>query len=381
MAEAKPVHTPHSRVLILENSLHMTGAFVSALELAKLLRLDRDVEFLLPSTATLGPMIESQGMVCHKLPMSEIGRAWQKLLKYVPLLLINTIRLTRILRRRNIQILVINDYYNLLGFMVRLTGWRGTILTFVRLMPFNQQPLLNKVWTALALWCSDKVLAVSKAVRAQLPLSHKVQVLYNPEYFVERLPAEIPIDSGIMRCLYLSNYIAGKGQMIGLKAFAAAYRANPSLRLRFVGGDMGLEKNRNLKKSLEQTAIQLGLQDVVSFEGYSNDVEREIKLADIVLNFSESESFSTTCLEACACGRPVIATRCGGPQEIIDDGVSGLLVPVGDAQAMTEAMLKLAGDAELRKRMGQAGSVIVRSRFSKDQFLAEFLPLCELRVT
>jgi len=381
MAEGKSARTLNPPVLILENSLHMTGAFVSALEIARLLRVDRDVEFLLPAASTLGPIIESRGMVCHKLPMSEIGRAWQKLLKYVPLLLLNTVRLARILRHRNIQILVINDYYNLLGFMVRITGWRGIILTFVRLMPFNQQPLLNRVWTALTLWCSDKVLAVSKAVRGQLPLSRKVQVLYNPEHFEERLlPSEILIGSGIVRCLYLSNYIAGKGQMIGLKAFAEAYRVNPSLRLLFVGGDMGLEKNRQLRKSLEQTAIQLGLQDVVTLQGYSDDVEQDIKQADIILNFSESESFSRTCLEACAFGRPVIATRCGGPEEIIDDGVSGFLVPVGDAPAMTEAMLKLAEDADLRKRMGQAGSIIVRARFSQDHFLAEFLPLCEMRV-
>lgn len=373
MSESGSSSTLRSRVLLLENSLHTTGAFISALELVKTLRLGTDIEFLLPSASTLGPIVQAEGIVCHKLPMSEIGRSWKKLLKYFPLLLINTILLARILKSRDISTLVVNDYYNLLGFMVRLTGWRGTIITYVRLIPFNQQRLLNKAWTALSLWSSDRVLAVSQAVRAQLPSSPKVQVMYDPQQFEERLPSiELPVGDGVVRCLYLSNYIEGKGQMIGLQAFSAAYRVNPSLRLRFVGGDMGLEKNRNLKSSLEQTAIRFGLQGVVSFEDYSNDVERDIKRADIVLNFSESESFSRTCLEAGTFGRPVIATRCGGPEEIIDDGVSGFLVPVGEVPAMTEAMLKLAEDADLRKRMGKAGAALVRARFSQEQFMAEF---------
>ncbi|MDP3325452.1 MAG: glycosyltransferase family 4 protein [Hydrogenophaga sp.] len=144
------------------------------------------------------------------------------------------------------------------------------------------------------------------------------------------------------------------------------------MRLRFVGGDMDLEKNRVLKASLKLAAVQMGLGDVVTFDGYSNDVELDIKRADIVLNFSESESFSHTCLEACAFGRPIIATRCGGPEEIIEEGVTGLLVPVADVEAMTMAIVALAGDALLRQRMGEAGRRLVRERFSSQAFVAGF---------
>ena len=305
--------------------------------------------------------------------MSEIGRAWPRLLKYVPVLLANTIRLRQLLRSRQTDVLVINDYYNLLGFMAKMTGWRGVLLTYVRLMPFNQQRLLNRAWTTLALWGSDAVLAVSQAVSAQLPPSHKVRVLYDPQRFAERHPPESSLqDDGLVRCLYLANYIAGKGHLHGLQAFAQAYGQTPALRLRFVGGDMGLEKNRALKKSLVHAATKLGLGNVVSFDGYSDDVERDIKSADIVLNFSESESFSQTCLEACAFGRPIIATRCGGPEEIVEDRVSGLLVPKGDVPAMARAIVTLADDAPLRRRMGEAGRRLVRERFTGAAFVAGF---------
>ena len=361
------------RLLLVENSLHTTGAFVSAMAMVDALRADHDIEFVLPAASTLHPVVEAAGIVYHSLPMSELGRSWPRLLRYVPMLLVNTVRLRRLLSRKKIDVLVINDYYNLLGVMAKGTGWRGQLLTMVRLMPLNQHRVLNRVWTALAVRFSDKVVAVSRAVARQLPASDKVQVLYNPNRFDERHPAmQAGPTDGVVRCLYLANYIAGKGHLHGLQAFAQAYAQNPALRLRFVGGDMGLEKNRALKASLERAAVEMGLGDVVNCDGYSSDVELDIKQADIVLNFSESESFSHTCLEACAFGRPIVATHCGGPEEIVDDGVSGFLVAVGDTQAMAAAILALAMDPLLRQRMGHAGSKIVRKRFSESSFLAGF---------
>lgn len=368
----EPASRVRPRLLLLENSLHTTGAFGSAMKIADDLAPIYDIEFLLPSTSTLKPIVEAAGMVCHVLPMSEIGRSWWRLLKYVPLLMVNTIRLRQLIYTRKFNVMVVNDYYNLLGFTVRASGWRGIVLTFVRLLPFSQQRHVNKLWVTLALWGSDKVLAVSRAVEAQLPASKKVEVFYNPVRFEERLPAAAGRrDDDEVRCLYLSNYIVGKGQLHGLQAFAQAYRDNPALRLRFVGGDMDLEKNRKLKSALQAMACHLGVDSVVTFDGYSNEVERDIKEADIVLNFSESESFSQTCLEASAFGRPIIATRCGGPEEIVQDGVSGLLVDTKDVNAMATAVLRLSRDREMREAMGIAGRSLVREQFSAHRTFAE----------
>lgn len=374
MSEPPTEVSQQKRLLLVENSLHTTGAFISAMAIDEALRGDHNIQFVLPATSTLHPVVKAADIACHSLPMSELGRSWARLLRYLPVLLLNTIRLRRLLSREKIQVLVINDYYNLLGVMVKATGWRGQLLTMVRLLPLSQQPVLNRVWTALALRCSNAVVAVSQAVARQLPASDKVKVIYNPSRFDEQhLPVQVGGVDGEVRCLYLANYIAGKGHLHGLQAFAVAYQQNPALRLRFVGGDMGLEKNRALKAALERAAMEMGLANVVSCDGYSNDVELDIKQADIVLNFSESESFSHTCLEACAYGRPIIATRCGGPEEIVDDGVSGLLVPVGDVRAMAEAIRTLSTDAPLRQRMGESGRLIVRVRFSVEAFRKIFI--------
>ena len=364
---------PRPKLLLVENSLHMTGAFVSALAMTDALRADYDIEFVLPTTSRLQSAVEAKGIVCHLLPMSELGRAWPRLLRYVPVLLVNTVRLRRLLLSRNINVLVINDYYNLLGALVKVTGWRGQLLTMVRLMPLNQHRVLNRIWTALAVQFSDKVVAVSHAVAKQLPISRHVLVVYDPNRFTERYPGfSAKRNDDTVVCLYLANYIAGKGHLQALQAFASAHSKNPALRLRFVGGDMGLDKNRVLKKTLELTAGRLRLDGVVAISGYSDDVELEIKNADIVLNFSESESFSYTCLEACAFGRSIIATRCGGPEEIIMDGVSGLLVPVGDVTAMADALLSLAKDSASRRLMGKAGKSLVKEKFSEQNFVLAF---------
>jgi L-malate glycosyltransferase len=373
-AEFATTSLRRTKLLLVENSLHVTGAFKSALAIVEALRPNYDIEMVLPATSTLKSVVEAKGLVCHQLPMVQLGRSWKKLLRYLPHLFITTFLLRRLLVARRIDLLLINDYYNLLGATIKVTGWSGKILTLVRLMPMNQQKVLNRVWTALAIRFSDRVVAVSWAVRRQLPKNEKIEVIYDPSSFIEKYPATLPVDetNGTVRCLYLANYIAGKGHIYALEAFIRAYAVNPKLRLRFVGGDMGLDKNAALKQTLQQRVETLRLNEVISFHSFSEDVEKEIKISTIVLNFSESESFSNTCLEACAFSRPIIATRCGGPEEIVDDGVSGLLVPVRDVDAMTQALIGLSRNEPLQLSMGKAGQLIVNKRFSEQAYVLAF---------
>ncbi len=135
---------------------------------------------------------------------------------------------------------------------------------------------------------------------------------------------------------------------------------------------MGLQKNALFREELMNRTRELGLADVISFAAFSQNVEKEIKDADVVLNFSEAESFSMTCLEASFYGRAVIATRCGGPEEIVQHEQTGLLVAKGDLQAMTNAMLLMADEPELRRKFGAEGSIFVRAHFSIDNFKKAF---------
>jgi glycosyltransferase involved in cell wall biosynthesis len=89
--------------------------------------------------------------------------------------------------------------------------------------------------------------------------------------------------------------------------------------------------------------------------GVASPIEPEFAKASIVASASDAESFGMTLVEAMRCGVPVVSTDCPlGPAEIIRDGVDGRLVPMGDRQALTTALLDLIADEPARRRMGLA---------------------------
>jgi len=123
------------------------------------------------------------------------------------------------------------------------------------------------------------------------------------------------------------------------------------------------------KELLEQRATAWGISDVVNFDGIAYDVEKEIKEADVVLNFSESESFSFTCLEALYYGTPLIASNCGGPSELFEDGKSGCLVPNRDIVAMAKAIIDFASDPRIMREYAKNGRDYIRKKFIFSTFV------------
>ena len=127
---------------------------------------------------------------------------------------------------------------------------------------------------------------------------------------------------------------------------------------------MGLEKNKEFKKQLIERTQRLHLESQIEWHDFAEKISEEYLNAAIVLNFSESESFSLTCLEAMFYGRPVIATRSGGPSEIIDHNESGILVDVKDVEAMASALEELISSPEKREQMSRLAYERVRLKFS-----------------
>lgn len=108
-------------------------------------------------------------------------------------------------------------------------------------------------------------------------------------------------------------------------------------------------------KSLKQLARDLKLENAVIFLGNVSNVPALLADAALMVLPSTTEGISLALLEAMACGLPVIATDVGGNPEVVADGVTGLLVPPSDDQAMVNALLLLYRDAEMRRKMGAAG--------------------------
>jgi glycosyltransferase involved in cell wall biosynthesis len=161
---------------------------------------------------------------------------------------------------------------------------------------------------------------------------------------------------GPPRLLCVGRLIPIKGHIVLLRAFAAARRELPELRLEIAG-------RGPLEPALKALARELGVADAVGFLGHVSPIQRAIERASIVVVPSMGEGFGMVALEAMERARPVIAAAIGGLGELVRDGDTGLLVPPGEAEPLTEAILRLARDPALARAMGEAGRRRAVSRF------------------
>jgi len=143
-----------------------------------------------------------------------------------------------------------------------------------------------------------------------------------------------------------------KGMHVFARAIAQARLRRPDIQGVIVGGPHDLEPD--YPGLLAGELDTLGLGDNLRLAGARNDVPDWMQAMDIVVHASEREPFGIVVVEAMVLGKPVIATRPGGPEEIIEDGVSGLLVPHGDSALMAAAMLRFLGDPAFAARCGAA---------------------------
>lgn len=160
-----------------------------------------------------------------------------------------------------------------------------------------------------------------------------------------------------------------KNHKLLLNAFADFHAVYPDYELHIFG--IG-----ELEDELKQQAKDLGIEDYVVFRGFCSDVQHEIWDKAMFVLSSDYEGISNSMIEALAMGVPVISTDCpaGGSRMYIEDGVSGILTPVGDSKALAEAMVKIAGNPELAQKFS-ANSVKIKERYGlkeiADRFLAE----------
>ncbi|MEI9917930.1 MAG: glycosyltransferase family 4 protein [Bacteroidota bacterium] len=349
------------RILVIENSRQVTGALKSIVAMAEDLRDDFEFIFIFPSNSAARSWIQSRTNIrVIELPMLEISKSWRAVF-YIPVLFINALRVKRIISRDKIDIVHSNDLYNLIGPVLRSFGVKFKYICHARFLPSGFPSWLYNYWVNRQLSAADKLIVVSDVLKSKLPDVPKVIRIYDRMLLSSSDNIKPNRPGNII--LYMANIIPGKGHDHAIQAFAKAHEKFPSWKLRIVGSDMGLEKNRQYLSQLKSMAIRLAVDSFIEWNDFVSDVAIEYKNADIFANFSSSESFSMTCLEAQYYGCCAVATSSGGPAEIISDGHSGILVPVNDVAAMTAALEKLMRDSQLRESMGSNGAKLVRERF------------------
>ena len=165
-----------------------------------------------------------------------------------------------------------------------------------------------------------------------------------------------PYTDGAPRLLCVGRLIPIKGHIVLLRAFAEARKELPDLELEIAG-------RGPLEPALRALARELGVGDAVRFLGHVTPIQGAIENAAVVVVPSMGEGFGMVALEAMERARPVIAANIGGLGELVRDGETGVLVPAGEAEPLRDAIVRVAGDLELARAMGEAGRRRALSRF------------------
>lgn len=169
---------------------------------------------------------------------------------------------------------------------------------------------------------------------------------------------------------------AWKGQEEYARAAIGAMRAIPNL-VAFIVGDQTDPKQGYFQR-VREIITDSGMTDRFVLTGYRANVEEYYAAMDILVHASTTpEPFGMVVIEGMAASLPVIATAGGGPLDVVSPGGDGLLVPMGDVPALEAAMMMLAGDAELRRRMGAAGRAKVVAKFGIDAHAASLAAVYE----
>jgi glycosyltransferase involved in cell wall biosynthesis len=161
-----------------------------------------------------------------------------------------------------------------------------------------------------------------------------------------------------------------KGQRHLVDAAPAIVRAIPDTHVLIFG-------EGELRAALTRQIKHLGLEHRVSLVGFRPDILSLLKGLDLFVMSSITEGLGTSILDAMAASRAVVGTTAGGIPEAVEHGVTGLLVPPHNPDALAGAILTLLRDADLRRRLGEAGLARVRAMFNVDRMVEETLAVYE----
>lgn len=237
-----------------------------------------------------------------------------------------------------------------------------------RAHPGARRPSLIKALEEKTFWKLDGFIFQTERVSRLFPesLRKKGAVIHNGLFSPDIPEAVADFDCRRSREICAVGRIDGqKAYDIMLKAFAAFHEKFPEYRLNIYGSGCDADDIKALAKKLE-------ISDCVVFHGNHPHVISEIQDMGMYVMTSRIEGMPNALIEAMACGLPCVCTDCEfGPAELIEDGVSGLLAPVDDVQAVAEAMMKIAGDRELARKLSK-GAEKIRLSHSGDEICRRY---------
>jgi glycosyltransferase involved in cell wall biosynthesis len=287
-------------------------------------------------------------------------------------------RLARFIREHKVEIVhahVARDY-TLTAYAVTRNPHTKLIITRHVLFPLKR---LHR----LTLGRASRIIAVSHAVglalrsQALFPESKLVVIPHGIDlgrFVNERAPDRDAdrrrVEGTGARLLVgaIGHLVPVRGHDDFVRAAAQVARKRQDVDFVIAGDDKSRDNRR--RAQLEKLIAELGLEKRLRLVGKLDDVAPLLASLDLFVSAARSESFGLAIVEAMASGLPVVATRTEGALEIIEDDVTGSLVPVGDTEALASAIIKLLDDEDARRQLGERARRRARERFSLERMIA-----------
>lgn len=364
------------RILYVNNGADIYGASRCLIRLVKALDRTRYIPLvLLPEDGPLRQKLEALGVevVFHprlSIITRRVIRSWRILIFFIEFPA-SVLFLWRLIRRRKIDLVHTNT-----GVMVS-PGLAAKLAGIPHLWHirdwFQEFRRIWKPYSSYILWSSDAVIAISQSVASQFADNSKISVVYDGCSLDEFHSDDAQAGQDFRRRFGLgTDFVAGcvgriklfrKGQEVLVHA-AAILKAR-GLRPKILIVGTAYPGNESHLQSLKDLIHKSGLQDSVILTGELDDVKPAYAAMNVlVLPSAVPEGLGDVMMEAMAMRVPVIATNIGGPLEVVQDGISGFLVPPSDPEALADKIELLMNDPKLAERLGQAGPKRVMQRFS-----------------
>jgi len=362
------------RLLIINNGADLYGASRAFLELcAQLVRNGVIVKAVLPEHGPLLDALQDAGVeVCISRPLPLIERkAFHSLngvLKQLWSVPVSCFLLWRIIKTFKPDL--VHSNLSVLFTPALVARFLGVPHIWHIRECYSEFGLIWRYYRRFMLWGGDRIVCVSNAVAKQFEInSHLPENVLTIHDGIPLAPfnnikpssvSAACVKYGLMADGLLYVGLVGrikfkrKGQETFIRAAAKLVSKNSNYRFLIIGG--AFPDNENHTEMMKRLIAELGVGEQVLYLGETYDIYPLMSRFDVfVMASGLPEPFGLVTLEAMALSKPVVGTAIGGTAEIVEDGVTGILVPPNDPKSMADAIDKLLSTPDLRKRMGEAG--------------------------
>jgi len=292
--------------------------------------------------------------------------------------------LVRIIREKKIDLIHSHEFLmNMYGTAASMVT-RCPIITTIHGKGYYIDKWRRRTVYRLVGRCAFRIVAVSENLKKYLIEKIKlipsdISVICNGVDVDRFIPCDEEKSRRLKHEFGLNGIVIGAiGNLYPVKGHIHLIRAARLIVDAFDGANfIVIGKMTDYSDILQEEVKRLRLTDRFRFLGFRDDIPQLMHLIDIFVLPSNEETFSIATLEALASSKPVVATRCGGPEGIITDGKHGFLVPPGNPEQLAEKILELIRNPSLRRAFGEEGQTMVREKFTLEVMFDNYKRLYE----